>query len=58
VVWTRKVQHRQGRSGTKVLESEHEERRRRRFFLIEAKKNKYVRTSTIEGTKKNEFICS
>jgi hypothetical protein len=28
------------------------------FFGIEAKKNKYIRTSTIEGTKKNEFIRS
>jgi hypothetical protein len=27
-------------------------------FWIEAKKNEYIRTSTIEGTKKNEFICS
>jgi hypothetical protein len=28
------------------------------FFFIEAKKNEYIRTSTIEGTKKNEFIRS
>jgi hypothetical protein len=28
------------------------------FFWIEAKKNDYIRTSTIEGTKKNEFIRS
>jgi hypothetical protein len=28
------------------------------FIWIEAKKNDYIRTSTIEGTKKNEFIRS
>jgi len=28
------------------------------IFFIEAKKNEYIRTSTIEGTKKNEFIRS
>ena len=28
------------------------------FFGVEAKKNEYIRTSTIEGTKKNEFIRS
>jgi hypothetical protein len=28
------------------------------FWGIEAKKNEYIRTSTIEGTKKNEFIRS
>ncbi len=28
------------------------------YFWIEAKKNEYIRTSTIEGTKKNNFICS
>ncbi len=27
-------------------------------FFIEAKKNEYIRTSFIEGTKKNEFIRS
>jgi hypothetical protein len=27
-------------------------------FFIEAKKSKYIRTLTIEGTKKNEFISS
>ncbi len=26
------------------------------FLWIEAKKNEYIRTSTIEGTKKNEFF--
>jgi hypothetical protein len=26
------------------------------FFIIKAKKNEYIRTSTIEGTKKNKFI--
>ncbi len=26
------------------------------ILLIEAKKNEYVRTSTIEGTKKNSFL--
>jgi hypothetical protein len=27
-------------------------------FFFKAKKNDYIRTSTIEGTKENELICS
>ena len=44
----------QERSGTDALDSEHEKRRikRRWIFWIEAKKNEYIRTSTIEETKK------
>jgi hypothetical protein len=54
VVW-------QERSGPTVLDSKHEERRRKNkdnFFWDRSEKNKYIRTSTIEGTKKNQFISS
>jgi hypothetical protein len=54
VVW-------QERSGPTVLDSKHEERRRKNednFFWDRSEKNKYVRTSTIEGRKKNQFIRS
>jgi hypothetical protein len=52
----------QKQSGTKAFDSEYEERRRNKneekYFLIAAKKNENIPTSTIEGTKKNKFIGS
>jgi hypothetical protein len=40
------------------MKNEGEIKTKTNFFWIEAKKNEYIRTWTIEGTKKNEFIGS